>query len=178
MIGLELLKRFGPPLLALLAIVAVLWVFGDARYSDGLADANTAWQSKWDKEQSRLSDAKADAEAEQRRIEQARQKAANEAAENGQKQIDAANADAAAAHAAADSVRGAANAIIDRLTVSQSSLSACTVESSKAAARAARVLADVFARADQRAGVLASVADQARARGVTCEAAYDGLDSK
>jgi hypothetical protein len=37
------------------------------------------------------------------------------------------------------------------------------------------VLADVFKRADQRAGDLAEVADQARARGVTCEQAYDGV---
>ncbi|WP_442966277.1 DUF2514 family protein [Pseudomonas sp. URMO17WK12:I11] len=37
------------------------------------------------------------------------------------------------------------------------------------------MLADVLKRADQRAGDLAEVADQARARGVTCEQAYDGL---
>jgi len=44
-----------------------------------------------------------------------------------------------------------------------------------AAARAAAVLADVLKRADQRAGDLAEVADQARARGVTCEAAYGAI---
>lgn len=166
---------YGWKALALIVLLIVAWGFG---FNHGQSVTETSWQSAWDKEQSRLSDAKATAEAEQRSIEQARQKAANEAAQNGQKQIDDANADAAAAHAAADSVRGAADAIIDRLTASQSSLSACTIQSSKAAADAARVLADVLARADQRAGVLASVADQARARGLTCEAAYDGLDSK
>ncbi|PAM81011.1 hypothetical protein CES87_28095 [Pseudomonas sp. ERMR1:02] len=45
----------------------------------------------------------------------------------------------------------------------------------KAAARAAMVLADVLKRADQRAGDLAEVADQARGRGMTCEQAYDGI---
>jgi hypothetical protein len=37
------------------------------------------------------------------------------------------------------------------------------------------VLADVFKRADQRAGDLAAIADQARARGLTCEQAYLSL---
>lgn len=46
---------------------------------------------------------------------------------------------------------------------------------SAAATRAAMVLADVLKRADQRAGDLAEVADQARARGVTCEQAYEAL---
>ncbi|MBV4518552.1 DUF2514 domain-containing protein [Pseudomonas sp. SWRI74] len=38
------------------------------------------------------------------------------------------------------------------------------------------VFADLFKRADQRAGYLAGVPDQARASGVTCQQAYDGLD--
>jgi hypothetical protein len=37
------------------------------------------------------------------------------------------------------------------------------------------VLADLFKRADQRAGDLAADADQSRSRGVTCEQAYDGV---
>ena len=41
--------------------------------------------------------------------------------------------------------------------------------------RTAGVLTDVLKRADERAGELAEVADQARARGVTCEQAYDSL---
>jgi hypothetical protein len=37
------------------------------------------------------------------------------------------------------------------------------------------VLADVLKRADERAGDLAEAADQASARGLTWEQAYDGL---
>ena len=44
-----------------------------------------------------------------------------------------------------------------------------------AVARVAAVLADVFKRADQRAGDLTAIADQARARGLTCEQAYISL---
>ena len=61
------------------------------------------------------------------------------------------------------------------VAASEASGSSCTAAASKAAARAAAVLADVFTRADQRAGDLAAFADQARARGLTCEQAYDGL---
>ncbi|MEN5201357.1 DUF2514 family protein [Pseudomonas wadenswilerensis] len=37
------------------------------------------------------------------------------------------------------------------------------------------VFADVFERADERAGNLSAVADQSRGRGVTCEQAYFSL---
>jgi len=57
----------------------------------------------------------------------------------------------------------------------EASGNSCTASASKAAASAAAVLADVFKRADKRAGDLAAIADQARARGMTCEQAYDGL---
>lgn len=45
----------------------------------------------------------------------------------------------------------------------------------EAASRAVLVLADVFKRADERAGDLAADADQSRSRGVTCSQAYDGV---
>jgi hypothetical protein len=54
--------------------------------------------------------------------------------------------------------------------------SASLIPSTRASiTRAAMVLADVLNRADQRAGDLASVADHARARGMTCERSYDDL---
>ncbi|WP_412139149.1 DUF2514 family protein [Erwinia tracheiphila] len=37
------------------------------------------------------------------------------------------------------------------------------------------MLADLFRRADKRAGELAGEADEARARGLACEAAYDSI---
>lgn len=41
------------------------------------------------------------------------------------------------------------------------------------AAPAVDLLAELFSRADERAGELAAVADEARIRGLACEAAYD-----
>ena len=92
-----------------------------------------------------------------------------------QRTIDQVTADAAAARASADSMHGAVDDLASRLAASETSGNSCTAAASKAATRAAMVLADVLKRADQRAGELAATADQARARGMTCEQAYDGL---
>ena len=42
----------------------------------------------------------------------------------------------------------------------------------------ADLLAELFRRADQRAGELAEVADEARIRGLACEAAYDAVQTQ
>ncbi|MCY1465004.1 hypothetical protein D9M71_830960 [compost metagenome] len=68
-----------------------------------------------------------------------------------------------------------ADKLAAQFAASEASGNSCTAAASKAAVRAAAVLADVLKRADQRAGDLAAIADQARARGVTCEQAYDGV---
>ena len=44
-------------------------------------------------------------------------------------------------------------------------------------APAVDLLAELFRRADERAGELAAVADDARVRGLACEAAYDAVNS-
>ncbi len=51
--------------------------------------------------------------------------------------------------------------------------SAATAAEREATADAIGVLANVLGRADERAGILASTADQARARGAACERAFD-----
>lgn len=84
-------------------------------------------------------------------------------------------ADAAAARASADGVQLAADSFARRLAASEAIGHSCTATASQTAVRATAVLADVFKRADQRTGDLAAIADQARARGLTCEQAYDGL---
>ncbi|UVM41329.1 DUF2514 domain-containing protein [Pseudomonas sp. B21-017] len=158
-------------------IAAVLLVAGAlfGAYHHGLTVKDAEWQSAWNERNTQDAQAKASNEAAERAKEQARQLSINKAIQDGQQIIDQATADAAAARASADSLRGAADALAARLTASQDRGNSCTAAASQAAARAAMVLADVLKRADQRAGELAEVADQARARGVTCEQAYDGL---
>jgi hypothetical protein len=62
-----------------------------------------------------------------------------------------------------------------RLAASERARGAATASEGAAGTTGSELLAELFRRADQRAGELAAIADQARIRGLTCEAAYDAL---
>ena len=158
-------------------IVALLLVAGAlfGAYHHGLSVKDAEWQSQWNARDTRDAQDKAENEAAARTREQAYQQSINKAVQDGQRTIDQATADASAARASADGLRGAADALAARLAASQTSGHSCTAAASQAATRAVLVLADVFKRVDQRAGDLAEVADQSHGRGVTCEQAYDSL---
>jgi hypothetical protein len=167
-----ILLRFLPYIAAVLLVAGAL--FG--AYHHGVTVTDAKWISAWHE---RDADDKAVAlenESRERAREQAYQQSINKAVQDGQRIIDQATADAAAGRASADGLRGAADKLAARLAASEASGNSCTAAASKAAARAAAVLADVFKRADQRAGDLAAIADQARARGVTCEQAYKSIE--
>jgi hypothetical protein len=158
-------------------IAAVLLVAGAlfGAYHHGVTVTDEKWQGEWNARDTRDAEARADNEAAVHTREQAYQQSINKAIQDGQRIIDQATTDAAAARTSADSMRGAADNLANRLAASEASGNSCTAAASKAAARAAMVLADVLKRADQRAGDLAAIADQARARGLTCEHAYDDV---
>ncbi|UQI33109.1 DUF2514 domain-containing protein [Pseudomonas bijieensis] len=160
------------PYIAALALVAGA-LFG--AYHHGLSVKDAEWKAEWKSRDTRDAQAKQSNEAAERAKEQARQQSINKAIQDGQQIIDRATADADAARASADSLRGAADTLAARLTASQAGGHSCTAAASQAATRAVLVLADVFKRADQRAGDLAGYADQSRGRGVTCQQAFDGL---
>ncbi|WP_433766624.1 DUF2514 domain-containing protein [Pseudomonas putida] len=168
---MKLLLRILPYIAAIALVAAALY----GAYHHGLSVKDAEWQSAWNDRDSRDAEAKAENEAAARVREQAYQQSINKAVQDGQRIINQATADAVTARASADSLRGAADSLAAQLAASEASRNSCTAAASKAAARAAMVLADVLKRADQRAGELAEVADQARARGMTCEQAYDGL---
>ncbi|OIN44496.1 DUF2514 family protein [Pseudomonas costantinii] len=144
-------------------------------YHHGVTVANAEWQAKWSDRDARDEAAKALNEAAERTKEQSRQQAINKVVQNGQALIDTATAAVVAANRESDRVRSAADGVASRLAASQASSNSCTAASRAAATRDAALLADVLKRADQRAGDLATTADQARARGLTCERAYDAL---
>ncbi|MEO8641775.1 DUF2514 family protein [Pseudomonas sp.] len=160
------------PYIAAVALVAAA-LFG--AYHHGLSIKDAEWQAQWNDRDTRDAQAKAANEAAERTKEQVRQQYINKAIQDGQRTIDQATADAATARASADGLRGAADNLANRLAASEAGGHSCTAAASKAATRAAMVLADVLKRADQRAGDVAEVADQARARGLTCEQAYISL---
>jgi hypothetical protein len=147
---------------------AVLLVAGAlfGAYHHGVTITDEKWQSDWNARDTRDAEARALNEAYERAKEQAYQQSINKAVQDGQRIIDQATAAAAAARASADGVQFAADNLARRLAISEASGNSCT---------AAAVLADMFKRADQRAGDLAAIADQARARGLTCEQAYISL---
>ena len=157
----------------LLVALAAGALFG--AYSHGLSVKDAEWQFKWEDRDTRDAGAKLANEITERAKEQARQQSINKVIQDGQRIIDQAVADAAAARAAADGVQLAADDLARRLSTSQSGGHSCTAAASQAATHAAMVLADVLKRADQRAGELAGYADQSHVRGVTCERAYDAL---
>ncbi|CAI8821807.1 DUF2514 domain-containing protein [Pseudomonas sp. IT-P100] len=167
-----------PLLLRLLPyIAAVLLVLGAAFgiYHHGLSVKDAEWQVRWNDRNTLDAKALAANEAAERAKEQARQLSINKAIQDGQRTIDQATADAVAARASADSLRGAADALAARLAASQAGGHSCTAAASKAASRAALVLADLLKRSDERSGNLAVYADQSHGRGVTCEQVYDGI---
>lgn len=160
------------PYIAVLALVAGA-LFG--AYHHGVTVTDGKWQAEWNARDTRDAEARALNEDAERAKEQACQQSINKAVQDGQRIIDQATTDAAAARASADGVQLAADNLTRRLATSEASGNSCTAAASKAAARAAAVLADMFKCADQRAGDLAAMADQARARGLTCEQAYISL---
>jgi hypothetical protein len=167
----SLISRLLPYLLA----VSVVFAIGGIGYRIGVDSTDAKWQARSNAALAAAMAQAAQAQAEVREEEQRRQAAIDEVMTNAQEQINQAEADAVAAVSAADSLRDAADRLARELADTEASFSACTTAASEAAARNARVLADVFKRADERAGHLAQVADQARARGLACEASYDGV---
>lgn len=160
------------PYIAALALVAAA-LFG--AYHHGLSVKDAEWQAQWNDRDTRDAQAKQANEAAERAREQARQLAINKVIQDGQQIIDRATADADAARDSAGGLQLEVDKLAHRLTVSGAGGYSCTAAASQAATRAVLVLADVFKRADQRAGDLAGYADQSRGRGVTCEQAFDGL---
>lgn len=166
------LKVGGIALAALLLVGLEAWALFSA-YGHGKAVKDGEWQARWAVRDAGDKQAWGLAEAEERDKEQTRQNSINKAVQDGQRTIDEAVADAAAARADL-SLRDQADRTASR-TASQVGSNSCTAATSAAASRAVLVLADVLKRVDKRAEDLAATADQRGARGVTCEQAYDGI---
>ena len=109
------------------------------------------------------------AEAAARQEERRRQVAVDEVEKDGQKKLDEARGDAANALAARNSLQRE----VDRLRAGRvATCDAIAAQQRQAGDRAFTVLADLFERADHRAGELAAALDRSRIAGRHCEAAY------
>lgn len=116
----------------------------------------------------------AQAAAEKRERDKEAQRAADvqEVATHAQSQIDSLAADLADSRGVADSLRAAVDSARRRACPSAPAAGA---GQGQPGADPIGVLADVFTRADQRAGELAEYADRLRIAGTGCERAYDSL---
>ncbi|WP_373873619.1 DUF2514 family protein [Pseudomonas pseudonitroreducens] len=83
--------------------------------------------------------------------------------EDGQRKIDQMRSDASAA--ADQRVRGAATKSPDRVATAEVGRNSCASAASQAAAKHARVLAELLGEVDRLAGVYAEAADEPRVRG-------------
>lgn len=105
--------------------------------------------------------------------EQRRHAALQETVDVAQDQIAAARRDARAAAGAADRLRQHVATLA--ASCGAAAGDPAPAAGSASAAGAGLVLADLFSRADERAGQLAEYADQARIAGQSCERAYESL---
>jgi len=163
--------RFLPYIAAVLLALGAL--FG--AYHHGVSVTDAKWQAEWARRDTRDEAARAANESAARVREQSYQHAIDKAVQDGQRTIDQLTADAAAERASRNGVQLEADKLAARLAASQAGGHSCTAAASAAATRAVMVFADVFKRADERAGDLAGYAQDSHARGVTCEQAYDGV---
>lgn len=104
-----------------------------------------------------------------RQFEQRAQAGVDQASEVGNEKLEQAEAAAAGAGAASDRLQQR----VTELSASLASCNAGTAAERQARSADAMVFADMLRWSDRRAGELAAAYDRARARGLTCELAYD-----
>lgn len=160
-----------------LVLAAAVWGFSHWRYSAGYGDADQHWRGEWAQRDARDATALAQRQAEARTEEQRRQGEIDAIRKQASQQLAGVQADADRARAASRGLHDRADKLARQLAERERACGAGTPGRSEAKASGAALLADLFKRADERAGELAREADEARARGLACEAAYDAVKS-
>jgi len=157
-------------LLMVAGLAGALWL----SYTHGCNVRDAFWEAKWNKEAKTLSDKNVELLTQLREKDQLLQKQNDEVISNAEKQIGMANSAANAAELGAIGMRKQARELAAKLAACNNSPKAPI--SSSATPPSGMVLAELFERADKRAGELAAAYDRARAAGLACEASYDALE--
>lgn len=165
----SLLKRHWPSLL----IALVLGTAFCAGTWFGASKTSAIWALKWKQRDTDDATALAKRQEEARAEEQRRQGEIDAIEKKAEGQIAQAIADADHARDISVGLHAEASKLAARLAASERARRAATSSSGATGTTDAELLAELFRRADQRAGELAATADKARVRGLTCEAAYD-----
>ena len=154
-----------------------VWWFSHQRYTAGYGDASAEWALRWKQRDADDATALAKRQAEAREEEQRRQGEVDEIRKQASQQLAGVKADADRARAASRGLHDRADKLARQLADRERACGAGSPGRSEAETSGAVLLADLFRRADDRAGQLAKDADEARARGLACEAAYDAVKS-
>lgn len=157
----------------LLALVLAATFFSGSWF--GARQANAGWALKWAQRNTDDATALAKRQAEARAEEQRRQGEIDAIRKQVSRQLAGVQADADRARAASRGLHDKADQLARKLAERERACSAGTPGRGKAETSGAVLLADLFRRADERAGYLAREADEARARGRACEAAFDSI---
>lgn len=118
--------------------------------------------------------AAAESEARARATEHRLQEEANAIGLESESKIKMAEADAAASRHIADSLHGKVSSLLKQ----RAGLSAAVTERGETIRDLSDLLAELFKRADQRAGELAKALDASRIAGLSCQARYDSIAAK
>ncbi|TLU69589.1 DUF2514 family protein [Enterobacter sp. MF024] len=159
----------------LVLAAAVVWGFSNWRYSAGYGDADRHWRKEWAQRDARDATALAQRQSETRAEEQRRQGEIDAIRKQTSQQLAGVQADADRARAASRGLHDKADKLARQLADRERACGAGTTGGSKTETSGAELLAVLFRQADKRARELAAIADQARIRGLACEAAYQGL---
>lgn len=167
------LKHKGKILMLLLALGILI-----TAYSAGYDYADTAWQLKWAQRDIRDTAELAKQQLNMRIEEQRHQTAIIKVIQDANQQITTAKNNVVSANSAANKLHAEANRLAKRLEARERCVHSSATTSSTPAASGTRLLAELFRLADEEAGRMAAIADQARIRGLACERAYNELAHK
>lgn len=159
----------------ILLVLVVMLIALIAGYISGQKASNTSWEAKWSQRDTADVTARAAQESANRLIEQERQQAIAEVSQNAEHQLRVAQTDAAAAHDAAGRLQQSLDTVQRKLQRSESAYRAGLAGKCEAESRAAVLFAELLSESVERNRQLAATADDARVRGLACEAAYEAV---
>jgi hypothetical protein len=175
-----LMRRLIPwkPAISTAFLIISVLAFSHWRYLAGFTTAELKWQQRWRERD--LFDAKSleQGQRKAREEEQRRQGEIDAIREKAEQELAVVKADVNSARAAADRLHDKSAQLARSLASCERACHTKTAGTSPPNGNSAIILAELFRLADERAGILAEYADNARARGLACEAAYDALCQK
>jgi hypothetical protein len=168
------LTSWKPAISAVFLSISVL-AFSHWRYLAGFTTAELKWQQRWNQRDVFDAQSLEKGQRKAREEEQRRQGEIDAIREKAEQELAVVKADVDSARATAASLHKKSAKLARSLAARERTCRTKTTGTSTPNGNNAIMLSELFRLADERAGMLAEYADNARARGLACEAAYDAL---